>query len=91
MNCWNFLADTRGMADERRIAGRLRIMFIIAAATALSVSGTVATAQAVQAASVQRPEVTYLPYPIWGTKEKYDLQNATDDLRYVAEPNADHP
>ena len=74
MNCCNFRADTRGMADERRIAGRLRIMFIIAAATALSMSGTVAIAQAVQAASVQRPEVTYLPYPIWGTKEKYDLQ-----------------
>jgi len=53
--------------------------------------GSTAPAQANQETSVQRPELTFSPYPIWGTKEKYNLQEylldwplAPENAKYAA-------
>ncbi len=55
-----------------------------------------ANAQANQESSGQRPELTFRPYPIWGTKEKYDLQKylldwplAPENAKYAAISVAD--
>jgi hypothetical protein len=53
---------------------RLRTLLIGAAGAMSLFAGSAAIAQAVQESPAQRPELTFLPYPIWGTKEKYDLQ-----------------
>lgn len=92
MMCSYVLADKSRIFRKRRTGGRLRAVLVGAVAGAMSMFfGSAAIAQAAQDTAAQRPELTYRPYPIWGMKEKYDLQKylldwplAPENSKYAA-------
>jgi hypothetical protein len=86
MNCSRLSTNLASSRSTRRIGEDLRATLIFAAVGAITLfSASVALSQGIESGAVQRPEVGYLPYPIWGIKEKYDVQKNLLDWPLAAE------